>query len=115
MKSARSAGRMRVRGVVSMVCVLALVVLGSGSAPAESKSKPKHHAPKPAKTLAVVRGSQSLALGDSVTSGFMESSVVPAPNYADAASFLGYPKQLAARLHLSVANAACPGETFSSL
>jgi lysophospholipase L1-like esterase len=50
-----------------------------------------------------------------VTFGYMESSVVPAPNYADAASFLGYPEQLAARLHLSVANPACPGETSSSL
>jgi lysophospholipase L1-like esterase len=105
----------RVSVVVSMVCVFALLVLGSGSALAKSKSKHKHGPPKPAKNLPVVPGSQYLALGDSVTFGYMEPSVVPAPNYADAASFLGYPEQLAARLHLSVANPACPGETSSSL
>jgi lysophospholipase L1-like esterase len=115
MKSVFSARRVRVAVVMSMVCVLALLVLGGGSALAKSKSKPKHGAPKPAKNLPVVPGSQYLALGDSVTFGYMESSVVPAPNYADAASFLGSPEQLAARLHLSVSNPACPGETSSSL
>jgi lysophospholipase L1-like esterase len=115
MKSVCSARRVRVSVVLSMVCVFALLLLGSGSALAKSKSKHKHGSPRPAKNLPVVPGSQYLALGDSVTFGYMESSVVPAPNYADAASFLGYPEQLAARLHLSVANPACPGETSSSL
>jgi lysophospholipase L1-like esterase len=115
MKPVYCAGRMRVTVVASMVCVFALLVLGSGSALAKSKSKHRHGAPKPAKNLPVVPGSQYLALGDSVTFGYMEPTVVPAPNYANAASFLGYPEQLAAQLHLSVANAACPGETSSSL
>lgn len=70
--------------------------------------------PKP-RNLPVVPGSQYLALGDSVTFGYMEAQVTPAPNYHDAASFPGYPEQLGAALHLRVANAACPGETSSSL
>ena len=42
-------------------------------------------------------------------------TVVPAPNYADAASFLGYPEIYGSELHMKVVNAACPGETSSSL
>jgi lysophospholipase L1-like esterase len=63
----------------------------------------------------VAVGTRYLALGDSVTFGFQESFVVPAPNYKDPASFLAYPEQLGAELHLLVANAACPGETSGSL
>lgn len=63
----------------------------------------------------VVAGSQYLALGDSVTFGYEEPTVVPAPNYKDPSSFVGYPEMLASALHLRVANAACPGETSSSL
>jgi lysophospholipase L1-like esterase len=64
---------------------------------------------------AVTPGSRYLALGDSVTFGYQEPYVVPAPNYSDPASFPGYPEQLGAELHLIVANAACPGETSASL
>jgi lysophospholipase L1-like esterase len=60
-------------------------------------------------------GTRYLALGDSVTFGYEEGQVVPAPNYHNAASFPGYPEQLGAALHVRVANAACPGETTSSL
>jgi lysophospholipase L1-like esterase len=63
----------------------------------------------------VTAGSGYLALGDSVTFGYQEAQVTPAPNYHDAASFPGYPEQLGAELRLHVANAACPGETSSSL
>jgi lysophospholipase L1-like esterase len=63
----------------------------------------------------LVPGSGYLALGDSVTFGYEEAQVVPAPNYHDASSFPGYPEQLAAQQRLHVANAACPGETSSSL
>lgn len=114
MKRVYSARRIRVVAVLSMVVVSGLLVLGAGTALAKSKHKPKHK-PVPAKNLPVVPGSQYLALGDSVTFGYMEPTVVPAPDYADAASFPGYPEQLGARLHLSVANAACSGETSSSL
>jgi lysophospholipase L1-like esterase len=63
----------------------------------------------------VSSGSRYLALGDSVTFGYEESSVVPAPDYLNAASFAAYPEMLGAELHLKVTNAACPGETSSSL
>jgi lysophospholipase L1-like esterase len=63
----------------------------------------------------VTAGSRYLALGDSVTFGYQEPGVTPTPNYHDAASFPGYPEQLGAELHLQVANAACSGETSSSL
>ena len=63
----------------------------------------------------IVPGSGYLALGDSVTFGYQESTVVPAPNYRSAANFPGYPEQMGAALRLQVANAACPGETSSSL
>jgi lysophospholipase L1-like esterase len=63
----------------------------------------------------VVAGSRYLALGDSFVFGYEESEVVPAPNYHVPASFIGYPEILASELHLTVANASCPGETSSSL
>jgi lysophospholipase L1-like esterase len=63
----------------------------------------------------VTAGSAYLALGDSVTFGYQEPTVVPAPDYMDAASFHGYPEQLGAELHVKVTNAACPGETSASL
>ena len=72
-------------------------------------------APAQAKVPPVTPGSRYLALGDSVTFGYEEASVVPKPNYKNAASFLGYPEQLGAELRLRVANASCPGETSSSL
>src|SRR2546430_1483955 len=64
---------------------------------------------------ALTPGSRYLALGDSVTFGYQEANLVPAPNYHDASSFHGYPEQLGSQLRLQVANAACPGETSSSL
>jgi lysophospholipase L1-like esterase len=63
----------------------------------------------------VTPGSRYLALGDSVTFGYQEATVVPTPNYHVASNFLGYPEMLGAELRLKVANAACPGETSSSL
>lgn len=69
---------------------------------------------KAASNLPVTRGSQYLALGDSVTFGYMEPQVVPPPDYPNANSFVAYPELVASALHLQVANAACPGETSSS-
>jgi lysophospholipase L1-like esterase len=63
----------------------------------------------------VTPGSRWLALGDSVTFGYMEGNVVPPPNYRNPKSFLGYPEQLAAQMRLNVSNPACPGETSASL
>lgn len=55
-----------------------------------------------------------LALGDSVTFGYRESTTVPPPDYSDASSFVGYPEDIGAALGWHVANAACPGETSAS-
>lgn len=90
----------------SRSCAIAVLVaglLGLGAASAN------------ASVPAVKAGSGYLALGDSVTFGYEEAQVVPAPNYHDPASFLGYPELLGQELHLTVANAACPGETSTSL
>jgi lysophospholipase L1-like esterase len=55
-----------------------------------------------------------LALGDSVAFGYVPPQAVPAPDYFDASSFVGYPEDVAQALHLRVANASCPGETTAS-
>ena len=117
--------RARAVGAVIAVYALTSLVLASGSAMGKASAQPRKPASskrtKPGSgkqhltNLPVVPGSQYLALGDSVTFGYMESQVVPAPDYQNAASFPGYPEQLGAELHLSVANASCPGETSSSL
>jgi lysophospholipase L1-like esterase len=66
-------------------------------------------------TTPVTRGSEYLALGDSVTFGYQEPNTVPAPNYHDPASLPGFPEHLRSELHVSVTNLACPGETSGSL
>jgi lysophospholipase L1-like esterase len=63
----------------------------------------------------VARGAGYLALGDSVSFGYMEPTVVPAPDYTNAANFVGFPEVVASDLHLKLTNLACPGETSSSL
>jgi lysophospholipase L1-like esterase len=102
------------RAVLVMACALGLLLAMSGSALAK---KQKHKPKKPSITphTAITKGSGYLALGDSVTFGYQEQQVVPAPNYADASSFIAYPEMLGKELHLTVANAACSGETSSSL
>jgi lysophospholipase L1-like esterase len=109
-----SAARPIIRAIFVVVCAAALLAALSGSALAK---KPKHKPKKPRITphTAITKGSGYLALGDSVTFGYEEAQVVPAPNYADASSFIAYPQLLGNRLHLTVANAACPDETSSSL
>jgi lysophospholipase L1-like esterase len=56
-----------------------------------------------------------LALGDSVAFGYVPGNAVPAPNYLDAHSFVGYPEFLAQQLNERVSNASCPGETTASM
>lgn len=56
-----------------------------------------------------------LALGDSVAFGYAPPNAVPAPNYFDAHSFVGYPEYLAQQLNERVSNASCPGETAQSM
>jgi lysophospholipase L1-like esterase len=55
-----------------------------------------------------------LALGDSVAFGYVPPQAVPAPDYFDPRSFVGYPEDVARALHLRVSNASCPGETTAS-
>jgi lysophospholipase L1-like esterase len=102
------------RTVLVMVCAVGLLVATGGSALAK-KHKPKPRKPTITTKTPVTKGSTYLALGDSVTFGYEEPQVVPAPNYGDASSFLGYPELLGQELHLTVVNAACPGETSASL
>lgn len=63
----------------------------------------------------LTKGSRYLALGDSVTFGFQEQQVVPAPDYQKARSFVAFPQLLSEDLRVKVTNAACPGETSASL
>lgn len=99
-RSARLVGAVTLLGlVVSGVAVPALSAQRRAAAPVE----------------AVTRGSDYLALGDSVTFGFRESDTTPPPNYFHPASFTGYPEDVGEDLGLHVANAACPGETSRSL
>ena len=102
------------RAMLVFVCAMGLLAATSGQALA------KQHKPKPKKPTItthtpVTKGSTYLALGDSVTFGYEEAQVVPAPNRPDASSFLGYPELLGSELHLKIVNASCPGETSSSL
>jgi lysophospholipase L1-like esterase len=56
-----------------------------------------------------------LALGDSVAFGYVPPAAVPAPDYTDPHSFVGYPEFLAQQLDERVANASCAGETSASM
>ncbi len=110
----RATARRALKFVVLAVCAALGLALVSGSALASKPAK-KPKAPKVTTKTPVTPGSGYLALGDSVTFGYEERQVVPTPNYADASSFVGYPELLGSELHLTVANAACSGETSSSL
>jgi lysophospholipase L1-like esterase len=109
--AARAVRRTLIAAAVT-ICTAALFALASGPALAK---KPAPKTPSITPQTPVSPGSTYLALGDSVTFGYEESSVVPAPDYADAASLLGYPEMTGSALHLKVVNAACPGETSASL
>jgi lysophospholipase L1-like esterase len=109
----RATARRALKFVVLMACAALGLALASGPALAKKPAK-KPKAPKVTFTTPVTPGSGYLALGDSVVFGYQEQQVVPAPNYADASSFIGYPEDLGSELRLTVANAACPGETSSS-
>ena len=88
--------------LAALLAVAAAVCAAASTTPAHAASG------------AVAPGSRYLALGDSVTFGYQEPGVVPAPNYANAGSFVNYPQELGAVLGLKVTNAACPGETSAS-
>jgi lysophospholipase L1-like esterase len=98
--------------LAALACAGLLCALGG--APALAKPAPTTR-PVVTPSTPVTPGSDYLALGDSVTFGYMEPTVVPAPDYRNAASFDAYPEMLGSELGLKVTNAACPGETSTSL
>ena len=118
MEGLQGGTRVTARRTLTLVVLTACAALGLAlvSAPALAK-KPAKKPPASKITVhtPVTPGSGYLALGDSVTFGYEEQQVVPTPNYADASSLIGYPELLGSELHLTVANAACSGETSSSL
>lgn len=103
--------RPRPRTIAAAAAVAALVLtaftIGSTGATAAPKAPTRHHPP-------VQVGRDYLALGDSVPFGYREQTNLPTPNYFDAASFVGYPEDVAAAEGLHLANASCPGETTDS-
>jgi lysophospholipase L1-like esterase len=105
--------------VCATLAVGAVPATARGSARTAHPTSVAHRTrPRPATGSSYYRrvrpGSSYLALGDSVTFGYEEPQVVPAPDYADASSFANYPDMLGDELHLDVANVACPGETTGS-
>ena len=104
----------RLLRLTAITALIALAVASTGAAhPREwAQARP---APVIGANTPVTRGSGYVALGDSVTFGYQEPQVLPAPNYFSAASFPGYPEQVGTALHLTVANFSCPGETAASL
>ena len=100
------------RAALVLVCAAVMLVALTGQALAK---KPTASKSKITPTTPITKGSTYLALGDSVTFGYEEPTVVPAPNYQDASSLIGYPELFGSELHMKVVNAACPGETSSSL
>ena len=95
--------RRALTAVLAMVCALVLYTAPASARPAIGPNTP------------FTPGSTYLALGDSVTFGYLESTVTPAPNYTHQGYFLGYPEHLAKDLHATVVNPSCPGETSASL
>jgi lysophospholipase L1-like esterase len=118
MEGLKGGTRVTVRRALKFAVLTACTALGLALASAPALAKKPAKTPKTPKitpNTPVTPGSGYLALGDSVTFGYEEQQVVPAPNYHDPTSFLAYPELLGSELHLKVANAACPGETSSSL
>ncbi len=93
----------------------ALAVMGTIACLGLTAAASAGGAVRPITSPSVTPGSVYLALGDSITFGYREATTVPAPNYRNPSSFIGYPQLVGAVLRLKVANAACPGETSSSL
>ena len=98
------------------IAAVGLAVLATLVAASPADAGPAHHSARHHHQAQPVRaGSDYLALGDSVSFGYREPTNTPTPNYANAKSFVGFPEDIAAELHLHVANASCPGETSASL
>jgi lysophospholipase L1-like esterase len=93
---------MRAKLTAAVIVVAAIAAIGAGTVSADPV------------TGSAANGTY-LALGDSVAFGYVPPNAVPAPNYPDAHSFVGYPEFLAQQLNERVSNASCPGETTASM
>lgn len=109
--------RRAVTSAVALGCASLLAATFATGAQAKKVTTPKKKTTttKVTPSTPITRGSGYLALGDSVSFGYMEPTVVPAPDYSSAANFVGFPEVIASDLHLKLTNLACPGETSSSL
>jgi lysophospholipase L1-like esterase len=109
--------RRALTGATVLTCASALAA--GFTAGAQARRATTHHeqnttlAPVTSSTP-ILRGAGYLALGDSVSFGYMEPTVEPAPDYRNASTFYGFPEIVASDLHLKLTNAACPGETSAS-
>jgi lysophospholipase L1-like esterase len=103
--------------VTALTCasLLAATFAAAGAQAKTTTTKKKTSTTTVTPSTPITRGSGYLALGDSVSFGYQEPTVVPAPDYTSAASFVGFPEIIASDLHLKLTNLACPGETSSSL
>jgi lysophospholipase L1-like esterase len=99
------------RAVIAVVGA-AVAIAATTAAPAIATAGAHHPAAK--KPLPVVAGSRYLALGDSVSFGYIEANATTAPDPMKPKSITGYPEDVAANLGLKLTNAACPGETTDS-
>jgi lysophospholipase L1-like esterase len=97
-----TATRRSLRVISAVVVAVVLAAIGAGVASAHPVNGSD-------------RNGTYLALGDSVAFGYVPPQAVPAPNYFDARSFVGYPEFLGQQLNERVSNASCPGETSASL
>jgi lysophospholipase L1-like esterase len=93
---------MRAKLIAAVIAVAVIAAIGAGTVSADPV------------TGSAANGTY-LALGDSVAFGYVPPDAIPAPNYADAHSFVGYPEYLAQQLSERVSNASCPGETTASM
>lgn len=93
---------MRVKLIAAVLVVAVALAFGAGAAAA-----------KPVTGSA--KNGTYLALGDSVAFGYVPPNAIPAPDYLDPHSLVGYPEFLAQQLDEHVANASCPGETSASM
>lgn len=103
--------RMKFRALAAVgaaaIAVTSLVALAPSGSAAQVR---RAAAPAPVRA-----GSVYLALGDSIPFGYREATSLPAPKYTQANTLIGYPNLIANDLDLHVANAACPGETTTSM
>src|ERR1700722_19115291 len=82
--------------VGALTCASLLAVTFAAGAQAKTTTtKPKTSTTAVTPSTPITRGSGYLALGDSVSFGYQEPTVVPAPDYTNAANFVGFPEVIA--------------------